>query len=236
MIKDIKKKLPQSRRSPLLDQIRGFSVVLMIIFHLSYDLNIFQLVNIDFLKNPYWYIFPRIIVLLFFFCVGISLGISHRPAIRWKPLGQRLLKLCGLAILISAATFYLFPQRWIYFGTLHSIALCSIMALPLIPYPNLSLIIGLGLMLPSAILRFDLPWILLPHPSMDYISPFPWVGAVLLGLFAQHQQLERVMTKSNHFLLQLLEITGKHALIIYLIHQPLLYSIAWFIRQAIPYR
>jgi uncharacterized membrane protein len=233
MDKEIKNKSP---RSPLVDQIRGFSVLLMIIFHLSYDLNLFRLVSIEFIKNPYWYIFPRIIVLIFFFCVGISLGIAHQPTIRWRPLSIRTLKLVGWSIAISVATYFYFPDRWIYFGTLHSIAFCSLLALPLLNRPHLSLIIGLGLLLPSAILQFDLPWLLLPHPSMDYISPFPWVGAILLGLFAHSQRLEQVATPNNNFFLQLLELAGKFALPIYLLHQPILYSFAWLIRLAIPYR
>jgi uncharacterized membrane protein len=219
-------------RYPFIDQIRGFAVLLMIIFHFSFDLALFGWVTIDFQKNLFWWVFPRVIVFLFLFSMGLSTPLSQREKINFKTLKKRLGKLILFAVIISIATYYMFPTRWIYFGTLHCIAIASIVILPFRNKPYLSLILGTAIILPSVILKQHIPWFELPHKSMDYIPLFPWIGIVMWGIFASHKRLHHLKFKSNRFL-SFLELQGKHAFNIYILHQPIMYSILYVIYLAL---
>ena len=205
------------KRFPFIDQLRGFAVILMILFHTLYNLNLFAYLSIP-TGHLFWTVFSHIIVALFMLTVGISLALAHCPDIRFRSLVMRLLKISLAAVAISLTTWFLFPGRWVYFGALHNIVICSLMALPFLRHPRLAL--GTGIIIPM----LPLPWFHLPHPSMDYIPPFPWFSPVLLGIFLFH-------FKSGAFLnIRLfnglpLIFCGRHALSIYLLHQPLLYGL-----------
>lgn len=216
-------------RSLLIDSLRGFTIVLMIFFHFSFDLTNFGFLHVDILHDPFWYALPRLIVFLFLFAVGMSLTLAHREKIHWKPFWKRFLKISFFALLISVVTYFLFPANWIYFGTLHAIALISLMTLPFLKYPWPSMVIALALFLPSVFLDKNLPWFSLPHQSWDYIAPFPWVGASLLGVFAAHRGLHQWQLSSNAFV-KSLNYLGKHSLFIYLIHQPILFGSVYLAR------
>lgn len=223
-MEEIKHNSSSSDRSLFLDALRGFTVILMIIFHFSFDLDYFGLVKIDIVNAPFWYFFPRLIVFLFLFAVGIALSLAHKNNIRWKSFIHRLLLIIFWAIIISITTYYFFPDSWIYFGTLHSIAVVSVMSLPFLKRPWESLAIALCLFIPSIFWDYNLPWIQLSHTSWDYISPFPWVGASLLGIFATHKKIH-MLNIPNNKLTKSLNYLGKHSLFIYLIHQPILFGL-----------
>lgn len=224
------------KRFPLIDEIRALAIILMIIFHLFYDLNIFGFVEIDFLKEKFWLFFPRVIVFLFMLSVGFSLAVAHLPKIKWKIFWFRFGKIAIFAAIISLMTFFLFPTAWIYFGTLHCIALCSILCLPFINRPNIALIIALALIIPSAIFDINIPWFLMIHSSMDYIPPFPWLGVSLLGIFAYHHNihhfdLSKYLGPSGKKPLKFFHFLGRHSLLIYIIHQPILYSCIFLLKK-----
>jgi uncharacterized membrane protein len=222
----------EQKRFPIVDEIRGLAIVLMIFFHFSFDLNLFNFVKIDFSNNPFWYLLPRIIVFLFLFSVGLSLGIGHRDQIKWKKFWQRLIKIVLFALIISLSTFLIYPDKWIYFGTLHCIALCSLWALPFLRLPSLCLLIFLGLFIPSIFLDWNIPWFEMDHYSLDYISPFPWFGAVTLGIFLFHKNFHHLTLPVNP-IFKFLGFLGRNALIIYLVHQPLMFSLIWLFSKII---
>lgn len=218
------KTLKQNYRFDFIDVLRGFTVVLMIIFHFSFDLDYYGLINIDINQDPFWYFFPRLIVFLFLFATGMSLTIAHSKGINYAAFGKRLLLICAWAAVVSAVTYFLFPNSWIYFGTLHAIAVISIFTLPFLKYPKISAGTAIALFLPSMIFDLTLPWFQLAHSSWDYISPFPWVGASLLGVFATHSGLQLISIK-NLGVTKILKFLGRHSLIIYLIHQPIIFGL-----------
>jgi uncharacterized membrane protein len=224
-MKDLKH---NSDRSLFLDALRGFTVILMIIFHFSFDLDYFGFINIDIIHAPFWYFFPRLIVFLFLFAVGAALYITHKNGIKWKPFGKRLLLLIFWAAVISLVTYNFFQGNWIYFGTLHAITVVSLLSLPFLKRPNEALIVGLCLFIPSIVWDKTIPWIQLPHPSWDYISPFPWMGASLIGIFAAHKGIQRLDIPKNP-LTRSLNFLGQHSLFIYLIHQPILFGLLMLI-------
>ena len=136
-------------RSRVIDAIRGLTIILMIFFHFSFDLYNFGFLKTDIIHEPFWYALPRLIVFLFIFAVGMSLTLAHQDKINWRPFWKRFLKISAFALLISLVTYKLFPDNWIYFGTLHAIALISVMSLPFLKKPKLSLLLALLLFIPS---------------------------------------------------------------------------------------
>lgn len=216
-------------RSALIDSLRGFTIILMIIFHLSFDLSNFHFTNIDIVNAPFWYFLPRLIVFLFLFAVGMSLTLVHGKEIKWKPFWKRFFKIVFFALIISLVTYFMFPDNWIYFGTLHAIAVISLMSLPFLKRPNIALITALALFIPSIFFDKNIPWFQLPTTSWDYIAPFPWVGASLLGIFAVHKGLQNVHVADNK-ITRSLNFLGRHSLLIYLIHQPILFGSVYLAR------
>jgi uncharacterized membrane protein len=202
----------------------------MIFFHFCFDLYHFGYLNIDIIREPFWYFLPRLIVFLFLFAVGMSLKLTHEDKIKWESFWKRFFKISALALVISLVTYFLFPENWIYFGTLHAIALISLLSLPFLKRPNLSLCFALLLFIFSIGFGKNIPWFLLPHESWDYISPFPWVGASLLGIFAAHKGVHLWQIPANP-LEGSLNLLGKHSLKIYLIHQPLLFGLVYLFKQ-----
>jgi len=232
-------KLPSSPtsfkdRNEFLDLIRGVAIILMIIFHLSYDLSLFKFIKpINFLEDHFWYWFPRFIVFLFLLCTGYSAGIVHRNGFVAKRFWPRFRKILFYALVITVVTYFLFPYNWIFFGILHCIAFSSLLVLPFIPRPKLTLISALLILASNLIFRImwgrynfvDIAgW--LHIQTMDYEPLYPWFGVVLLGLGAQQKDmLSRWPKLPSNPILSILLFCGRHGLIIYLLHQPLLYGL-----------
>lgn len=213
-----------NQRFTLIDQIRGIALFLMIIFHTLYDLNFFKIIKIPKDFSFYWFYFPRIIVALFLFTVGCSLCLRHFPKIQMKLFLKRVLKIIFFAILISIVTYVFFPNSWVYWGTLHNIAFCSILGLIFLKLPKVSFFLGSTLFLAN--FYYPLPWIKFSHLAMDYVEPFPWFCCTLFGITFFHLGGHHISIKSPF--LKPLEIMGRHSLLIYLIHQPFIFFLTKF--------
>ena len=212
-------------RYELIDILRGLAVLFMIIFHFTYDLDMFGYVDINFTQDPFWYWFPRFIVFLFLICVGVSLCLSHSGGIRWKSFNKRIAILLALAAGISIATYVIFPENWIYMGILHCIALCSIAALPFVNRPILAAVLGvliLGLFATNVI-HF---WPKMDHSSKDYIPFIPWIAIVLLGIASFHAGLHKLRSPIYRYF-RFLNPLSKHSLLIYIVHQPILIGLVY---------
>ena len=220
-------------RYPLIDLTRVLAILLMVFFHLFYDLNLFGFVDIDFYQQDFWYSLPRIIVFLFLLSVGMSLREAHYPLIKWKKFWKRWGQIVLSSLVISLITYKLFPENWIYFGTLHCIAITSLLGLPFIRTPFLAGFSGAILLILSITFKIDIPWWKLPHTSMDYIPPFPWLGWVLIGI-SLHRVGFHQSFRSWPPGAAIWKWMGRHSLLIYLIHQPLLFSLAWFLWKLSP--
>ncbi len=223
-----------TNRYETLDVIRGIAVLLMVYFHLFYDLTLMRLTQIDFRHNMFWFSLPRIIVTLFLFAVGISLYLVHGKTFHQKKFFSRWSKIAVGAIAISLVTYYLFPSRWVYFGTLHCIATTSLMAIPFLNRPKLSLGLGIVICFVGFGLEVKMPWWHLNHPAMDYIPALPWVGIVLIGVGIGPYQFWRKtppLPKSTQAIWSFLVTLGRHALGIYILHQPILYGLAYALHK-----
>ena len=116
-----------------LDALRGFSVVLMVVYHFLFDLDYF---NIRPMPGWLWpqqlYGFP--ITFLFIFIAGISLALSASKTKNSKMLTQRMLKrgisIFAVGLLITAVTWIYPHDGAILFGVLHLIGVSTILAIP----------------------------------------------------------------------------------------------------------
>lgn len=205
-----------------LDTLRGVAVLLMVIFHFVYDLWLFGYLS-DHYKQGFWYALPRVIVFIFLWCVGASLELTHRDGVMWASFRQRLLKLGGLALGISLVTYIFFPKTWIYFGTIHCIATVSVLALPFFYVRWARLPVLVAILIAQYQLGYSITWVgsHFPRHSMDFIPAYPWFWVTLLGMLTGPWVLSKWQPRAN----PPLEWAGRHALKIYLIHQPLFYSL-----------
>ena len=224
-------------RLTAIDALRGAAVCAMIAYHFAFDLNWFGVFRADFNHDLLWLSLRAMIVSSFMLLVGISLVLADKAALSSERRWRRIAVIALCALLVTAGSYVAFPKTFITFGILHCIAVASILAWPLVRYPFAALIAGVaivGIGLQVRLPLFDAPWLnwigLMTHKpaTEDYVPVFPWFGVVLIGiaigawLSAQaFQPLRPVARVAPGWLTWL----GRHSLIVYMVHQPVLLGI-----------
>ena len=216
-----------------LDFIRGIAILLMIVFHLCFDLNNFHFINIDIYHrvDRDWFYFRMIILTLFIVCVGISLALANEEKIDMQKVKKRFIQLSFFSVLITVASYITFPQTWIYFGVLHFITVASLMALIFVRHEWIALIFAVLIIVLFNLNIINMHWLYeltrevlhLPVKTEDLVPLTPWFGVVLIGIFIGKKRLFLFPLSSNRFT-KFIGLLGKHSLIIYLLHQPLLFG------------
>ncbi len=223
-----------NNRFEILDVLRGIAIVLMVAYHFCFDLSYFKLARFDFYYDAFWLHLRTFILSLFLLLVGISLWLAHNKEIKFNSALKRAGVIAINAGLVSAATWYLFGDRWVFFGVLHFIAFASLVGLLFVRHRLLSLSIGLLLLAMNAIQHtwFDQSWrqwlgMMTHKPSTeDYVPLIPWLGVVLIGLFiARWIPLVNKKCGVINDKLSALAFMGRHSLIIYMLHQPVMIGI-----------
>jgi uncharacterized membrane protein len=224
------------------DAARGCALAMMIAYHFSFDLNLFAGLGIDFNRDPRWLGFRVLIVSLFLLLVGVSQSLSLRQGLKRGWYLKRLGLLAGCAGLITLTTRLVFPDTYIFFGILHFIAVASVLGLLTWRLYRLNLVLGLVLIVIGIGVAhpwFDQAWLqwvgLMTHkpPTEDYVPLLPWFGVVLIGQFLGRwlMQTPRGMGMmewtSTRPPSRLLAWGGRHSLLIYMVHQPLLFGLLY---------
>ena len=124
-----------SQRLEAIDALRGLALLGMFAFHLIWDLGYFQLAPPDLPYEPGVMGFGHGVAASFLFLVGASLALASRHGVNRGAVWRRLLVISAAAAGVSAATYWLFPDSFIFFGILHCIALSSLLAWPLLRAP-----------------------------------------------------------------------------------------------------
>ncbi len=210
----------------------------MIIFHFSFDLNNFDIVALDLKHGDFWRYFRFVIVSMFVFAAGISLVLAHKERIYWHKVKKRVLILGGASILVSVGSYTQFPNTWIYFGILHFFLFASLAGLLFLKTPKLAFVVGIIIIAGYNFHFLSMHWLflLLQEPlhlpvryTEDLANVVPWFGVFLLGMsFARFGLHEKVFytdffnaqNRVNRFF----SFMGKHSLLIYLVHQPILFT------------
>jgi len=236
---------PAVSRFPLPDVFRGLAVLLMMVFHSAYDLNHFNILTLDLFHGHFWPAFQKVIMTLFVGVAGVSLALAARHGLKWSRFLRREAILVASAGLVSAGSYWLFPTSWIFFGVLHFMALASVVALPFLRLGGWNLVLGnVAVWLPWFVNEpffntISLQWVGLGTEvanTKDYAPFLPWFGVLLFGIyigskFAHCSLCLRSLPAWR--VLAWLRWLGRHSLVVYLAHQPLLMVFFWLVAMLI---
>jgi uncharacterized membrane protein len=223
------------------DAARGVAILMMVFYHLVYDLDTFGGYGIE-STGGFWAFFADTTASLFLFLVGVSLAISHsRAGHRGESsFGKYLLRglrIFGYGMLLTVGTWLLgFGVIW--FGILHLIGVSIVLAYPLLTYRLANLVLGGAIVVVGEYMRLrdvssESPWLLplgvVPENLFmpDYRPLLPWFGVVLLGVFFGNVLYGgRVPAVSEApAYSRPLGFLGRNSLFIYLVHQPILVAL-----------
>jgi uncharacterized membrane protein len=218
-----------------LDALRGASIVWMVLFHFSFDLNLLGLITPrqEFLRDPFWTTQRSCIVSLFLLCAGMGQALAAQAQQSWPRFWRRWGQVAFCALLVSLSSSVMFPKSWISFGVLHGIAVMLVLCRLAAPLGAWLWPLGaLAWALPQFIVHpfFDTRWTnwlgLVTHKPVtdDYVPVLPWLGVMMWGL-ALAQGLLRLrpelMSGPLPMVLRPLAFLGRWPLTIYMLHQPL---------------
>lgn len=221
------------------DFLRGVAIILMVGYHLLYDLGAmvgvrsFLGFSTD-LSTRAWTIAQLFFAGLFVVLSGISSTLSRGNV-------RRGLKLAAVALLVTAATYVFDRTSTILFGILHCLAV-SILIYGLLLEKARAVVcaaagvfvIGLGAVLSTLLegvaIRTD--W-LLPFGfhgaalnSFDYFPLFPWLGIFLVGAaLGKSVYASKRSLVANPWPVTFVNLAGRHSLLIYIVHQPIILGV-----------
>lgn len=214
-----------------LDALRGISILAMVGIHLLYDLGVSLPLPLQLAQD--WG------GCIFLLLSGICVTLGHHPI-------RRGLVVLGCGMVCTLVTWGLYAlklasdQLIIWFGVLHCLGVCMLLWPLFERFRSKTLVILSGIFMVSGFyfrsLLLNVPF-LIPlgirppgFASADYFPLLPNLGFFLLGavvgrrLYAKGQSLFPNASGSRF-----LCFCGRHSLIIYLLHQPILCGILWVI-------
>ena len=227
-----------------LDLLRALAVILMIAYHLLYDLKMYYGIGINPFSAP-MFALERFVANLFLLLVGVSFAISFGRMKEQNSSMYAILKrywLRGLLIIacgmfVTVATYLADPTTYVRFGVLHLIG-TSLLVLPfLMPLKEWNALLAIFILALNYFVgghdvstSFLLPFHLLPasFTSVDYFPLLPWLAPILIGAAIGNSLYVRRILQRHIFLgrrLSFLSIPSRYALAIYLVHQPILLGI-----------
>ena len=242
---------PARTRVFFLDTLRGLLIIVMVLYHLLFDL--VWVFGADW-ATPLYEFFNTFIIYDtagFVLLAGLTSRFSRQPAAH----GARLLM---IAACFSLVTAFVFPGEAIYFGVLHlisvSMLVVSVVSKPFdrLPWWLCALlcaaVFAVTYHVPDGYLGFD-GLLSIPVPAeltagdllypfgfvgggyaaVDYLPLLPWLFLYLLGA-----SLGRIFTRELPPVLYRdpcppLSAVGRYSLAIYVAHQPLIFAVLWLI-------
>jgi len=226
-----------------IDFLRGLAILLMVGYHLLYDLGDFVGLQkfLGFstdLTASGWILAQNFFAGLFVVISGISSNLSRNNF-------RRFLKFLVVAILITAVTYLFDKSSAILFGIIHCLSASVLIYILLFQKsrPLVRAIWGVLILITSFFLpllrkvpSLSSNWLLpvgFPPPnfaSFDYFPLIPWLGVFLLGtalgqwLYAEKKSLiRRPLPKT------FINWCGRHSLWIYLLHQPIIIGLLYLL-------
>ena len=240
-----------SKRYTLLDFLRGMAVISMVTYHAMWDLvNIFG-INLQWYNGTLGFVWQQSICWLFILLSGFCCSLGKSTA-------KRGLVIFASGVLVTLVTLTVMPENRIIFGILTFIGcamlitafsdriigkipsrvgvMVSVLLFALF-YNLRDGVVGIGkfiLPLPrvlySNIVGTFFGFMENGFYSADYVPLLPWLFLFLAGYFtfdiiggrSRLDKIANVYVRPINFI-------GRHSLVIYLIHQPVIYVILSFI-------
>jgi uncharacterized membrane protein len=219
----------QTNRLLALDVLRGCAIVLMVLFHFAYDLTVFGYAQYDTNADIEWRVFRALIVSAFLLAVGMSSYVAYYSRLNKQKLALSTAKLVAVSALISLSSCYMYPNNWVYFGIIHFIAVALPLSVLFLHWPRFSILLAVALLFGyfsdivtlNAIWQWSVTHWGIPKHTVDLVSFIPWFALVLLGSVAMHYGLLPQLKPNKTA--RWLALLGRHSLLIYLLHQPILF-------------
>ena len=216
-----------------LDALRGAAIVAMTVYHFCFDLRYFGVTRSDFEHDWRWLTARTLILSSFLLIAGVSMVLARRNTAADARWWRHVAIVAGAALLVSVASWLVFPRSYIWFGVLHAIAVSLLIARPFVDRPIVAMTVGI------VVIIVGVAW---AHPMFDnralgvvgfmthkpttedYVPLFPWTGVLLLGIAVGHALARRqfAMLAPLARAPRTLRWMGRHSLVIYLLHQPLM--------------
>lgn len=248
MIKDAKRIL-------ILDEIRGFAILCMIVHHMFYDIGFVLGFDWGYRVFDFLCHFQPLFWAAFIITSGICSRLSRNSV-------KRGVIVLGAGVAVSFVTAVIMPAigitgAEIYFGILSCLGCSMIIAGLLMPLLNKgndkiglivtaflffatykisdkSLLFGL-VHLPDALYQSNifspLGFYNSSFKSADYFPIIPWFFMFLFGaVFGKYAKEEKFSAFAYNSHSKVLQFVGKNSLWFYLAHQPALYGIMYFIK------
>lgn len=241
---------PQSRIDSI-DSLRGLALVWMTFYHFCFDLNTVGWARLDFYRDPTWTLQRTAILSLFLFCAGLGQAVAVQQLQSWPRFWRRWIRIAACALLVSAGSWWMFPQSYIYFGVLHGMAVMLVIA-------RLTASWGAWLLLPALLVLVAPPaaapvvagspwaevlnapllnwWGLITRKPVteDYVPLLPWLGVVWLGVWAGGATWLRktapLRTWQADGAWGVLAWLGRWSLTYYMLHQPVMIGALWLLK------
>lgn len=236
-------------RYNVLDEIRGLTLVSMIIYHSVWDLVYLYDVELPWLTESFDAVWQQSICITFILLSGFCFSLGKRKLYRG-------LITSGAGVLVTIVTAIFMPEYKIMFGILTCLGTCTLMMIPLDRLfqkvsPYIGIVIAFLLFLITknindgyigfrGLWSYNLPeaWYDLGNiatffgltdihfSSGDYFSIMPWIflfitGYFLFGIVNEH--LDKL--KNGFSLFSVWGVVGRNSLLIYLLHQPVVYGV-----------
>ena len=224
-----------------LDFLRGLAIILMVGYHLLFDLGEFRGVRrfLGFstdLSSVAWSVAQYIFAGLFVVLSGISSTLSRSNL-------RRGLWLLAVSLAVTAATYIFDPASTVYFGILQCLAFSILIygaafekAGPVACAGWGAFVLELGAALhflkKGMAIRFD--WLLpfgIHSPSFssfDYFPLVPWIGMFLIGAaLGKSAYASKLSLLPWRLPESFVNAAGRHSLLIYVVHQPVIMGVLY---------
>jgi uncharacterized membrane protein len=236
-------KLQINQRIWEIDFLRGVAIVLMVVYHIVFDLNYFYGFKTLVYNTGFWYYLGRSSATLFIILSGMTSVILYRKYgyITYQKNLRRGLEVLFFAMLITAGSYYFDPTQTIWFGILHLLGISIILSSFFLRYFWINIIIAGGIIFISGMDFFVAKsnWLLFlgftqaEYNSFDYYPFLPWFAVMLLGiviaqLFYPHYL--SYISRQENIITKWVGGMGKYSLPIYLLHQPVILMMLYMIK------
>lgn len=222
------------------DVARSVAIVMVAAYHLVYDLDLFGGYPVE-STSGFWAVFADTSAFAFVFLVGLSLTLSlgRSGEARFGRFLRRGLRILGYGMAITIV-FLVLELGYVIFSILHLIGLSIALSYPCLRLRLANVALGavviaagvyvgsLGAALPGAGGVLLAPLGVSPEGIVmpDYRPLLPWFGVVLLGIAAGNfLYADRKPARATPAPARPLAFLGRHTLVIYLVHQPILLTV-----------
>lgn len=240
-----RQKAPAGRYA-LLDELRGLDLVSMMLYHACWDMMFLFGIWMDWYAGMPGRLWQQTICWVFILLSGFCLPLGHRPL-------RRGLIISGAGVLVTAVTLLFMPEDRVVFGVLTLLGAAMLITGLLQPLLQkipawAGLVVSLLLFAATYHTQDGFwqlgPWqMLLPGVwyanlftaffgffprgffSTDYFPLLPWLFLFWAGYYLHKAVGRRRMEPLRRPVCPALGWMGRHSLLLYLLHQPVIYGV-----------